>query len=100
MTRLDAPARPERLAVLRLLVGGFAVAWLAGRAGHLLSFRHFDAVRFEPVGVVTALDRPLADGLLVGLVVATIAASLAFVAGWRFRVTGPVFAVLLLAATT
>ena len=100
MSRLVAPAPPARLAVLRLLVGGFALAWVVGRAPHLVSFRHFDAVRFEPVGIATALTGPLAGGVLIGLVLATMAAGVAYVAGWRFRLTGPAFAVLLLAVTT
>ena len=98
--RLLVPAPPERLAVLRLLVGGFGLVWVAGRAGHLASFGSFDAARFEPVGVVTLLGDPLGSAALTALVVVAVATGAAFVAGWRFRWTGPAFAVLLLVLTT
>ena len=102
--RLDgywlAPAPAERLALLRILVGGFGVLYLAVFGWNLVSVAGFEGSQFEPVGVVGALGSPLAASLVYGLVVATFVAGLGFVAGWRFRLSGPAFALLLLAVTS
>jgi hypothetical protein len=99
-TRLDGwwrtPAPATRLAVLRLLVGGFALAYVVIRAPHLASYASFDDSQFAQVGVATLLSGPLPDLAVRLLVPATIASGVAFVAGWRFRVSGPAFALLLL----
>lgn len=91
-----APAPAERLAMLRLLVGAFAVGYVALRVEHLANLTDFRSSQFEPVGVVALLDGPLPDGLVRILPAATILAGLGFVAGWRFSLSGPVFAALLL----
>jgi len=97
---LLAPAPPERLAALRILVGVFAVGYLLVRTPHLFTVADFDADRFEGVGVLADLGAPLASSVFRALVVGTILAGIAFVVGWRYRVTGPLFAVLLLVVTT
>ena len=56
--RSDAP--PERLAALRLLVGGFATVYLAARVVHLISFVDFAPPSFAPAGV----GRPLLGAAL------------------------------------
>ena len=94
-----APAR--RLALLRVLAGGFALGYLLVRAPHLASFATFDASRFRPVGIVSMLiDSPLDAWVVRSLVVAAVAAGFGYVAGWRFRVFGPLFAMLLLWVTS
>ena len=95
---VDAPAR--RLGLLRALVGTYAVGYLIVRGPHLASFGGFSETRFAPVGVAGVIDSPLPAGLVTLLVVATILAGVAFAAGWRFRVSGPAFALLLLWVTT
>jgi Vitamin K-dependent gamma-carboxylase len=95
-----APAPPERLAALRILVGLFGVGYLLARTPHLFTVADFDASRFEAIGVLAGMDTPLASGLFRALVVGALLAGVAFVGGWRFRVIGPLFAVLLLVATT
>ena len=102
--RLDgywlAPAPAERLALLRILVGGFCALYLAVFGLNLVSVAGFEGSQFEPVGVVGALGSQVAAPLVYGLVVATFVAGLGFVAGWRFRLSGPAFALLLLAVTS
>ena len=90
----------QRLAVLRVLVGGFAVVHLIVRAPHLRQLARFDAVRFDPVGPLGFLDRPLSPALVDVLLVAAIAVGLAFVAGRAMRAVGPCFAVVLLVLST
>ena len=94
------PAPAKRLAVLRVLVGGFAVGYVVIRAPNFVSYASFDDSQFAPVGVATLLDGPLSGVLLRLLVAATVVVGVAFLAGWRFRFSGPAFAVLLLALMT
>jgi hypothetical protein len=91
-----APAPAERLAALRILVGAFAFIYLCVRALHLQNVAHLAAAQFRPVGVVAVLSSPLPLWAVRGLVAASIAAGAAFVAGYRFRISGPLFAALLL----
>jgi hypothetical protein len=93
---LRAPAPPERLAALRLLVGGFGLVYLCARAVHLQRFEHLAAANFAPVGVASILTAPLPTWAARALVAGAIASGAAFVAGHRFRVTGPLFGALLL----
>ncbi|MGH9027570.1 MAG: HTTM domain-containing protein [Acidimicrobiia bacterium] len=97
---LLTPAPPERLAALRMVIGGFAVGYLLVRLPHLFSVAEFDEGRFDPVGVVGGLDAPLAPGLFRALVVTALVTGVAFVAGWRYRLCAPVFAALLLVVLT
>jgi hypothetical protein len=95
--RVLMPETPaERLAMLRLLVGGYAVVFLIARCLYLMSYADFDRTQFEPVGVVTVLPRPLLPFVVRGLVVATMVMSVPFLLGWRYVVTAPIFAGLLL----
>jgi hypothetical protein len=93
--RPEVPA--ERLALVRILVGGFALFYVVARLPHLLSYGSFAAARFEPVGIVgLLLDAPAPKSLHLALVALTAIAAVPFVLGWRFRATGPLFAALLL----
>jgi hypothetical protein len=91
------PAPGTRLAALRILVGGFALVYLVIRAPHLASFTDFHDSQFAPVGIVgLLLDSPLPDSAVRLAVAFAAAAGLAFVAGWKFRISGPLFALSLL----
>ncbi len=92
------PAPARRLALLRIAVGGFAVIYLVAARTSLV-VTGFADWQFEPVGVVATFDTPLSPAAVRGLYLAAIGAGVAFTAGWRFRVTGPAFAVLLLWVT-
>lgn len=93
-----APAK--RLAALRLLVGAYALVFLLVRFGHFVGVASFSPRQFAPVGPVAILSEPLALAVVVALVAATVLAAVGFVAGWRYRITGPAFAVLLLWITS
>lgn len=92
----SAPA--ERLAALRLVLGGSALVYTIVRAGHLAG--QHSARQFAPVGPLAGLDAPLPPALVIALVAATIALGVAFTIGWRFRITGPAFAIGLLVVTS
>jgi hypothetical protein len=93
-------APPERLAMLRVLAGAFALSYIVIRARAFLSLMDADPSRFEPVGVLSPLGAPVADGVLVGCFIVAVVAGIGFVAGLWFRLSGPLFALLLLALST
>lgn len=95
-----APGPARLLGLFRVLVGGFGTVYLVVRWPNLVSSTGFEARQFEPVGVVSILEQPVGDWLLYALVVGAIGAGVAFTLGWRFGVSGPVFAVLLLVVLT
>lgn len=90
-----APAPADRLAILRMIVGGFALGYLVVMWPNLTSVASFSDQRFEPTGVVSVLNAPLPTDIARLLVVAAIFAGVTFVAGWRYRISGPAFALLL-----
>lgn len=88
-----SPAPATRLAVLRILICGFVVVYLAVNVGEFDRLANRDPVEFEPVGVVGILDRPL-DAWMIWIVLAVTGVSgIAALAGVRFRISGPAFAV-------
>jgi hypothetical protein len=93
---LLTPAPPERLAALRILTSGFALGYLLVRLPHLLDIARLATDtrdRFEPVGPLVVLRDPLPESVAVTTLVLTVALGFAAVAGWRWPVTGPAFAV-------
>lgn len=92
---------PERLALTRAVVCGFATAYVLVRLPHLWAVTDLGPTRFEPVGVVSLLsDGPVGRTLHGVTLAATVAAGLGATVGWRHRVTGPLFGLLLLWALT
>lgn len=90
----EAPA--ARLAVLRILVGAFVLTYLVPRFSMFEQLGRQSGELFAPVGIAMLLRSPLPPLLFDALVAATLAANVAFLLGWRYRISGPVFAVLLL----
>jgi hypothetical protein len=88
----DAPAK--RLAALRVLIGGYGFFYALGRLGALHGVTRYPPSQFRPVGPIVWLDAPLPAPVVVGLIAASLVCGLAFLLGWRFRITGPAFAVL------
>jgi hypothetical protein len=96
MPIVDAVAPPERLAMFRILLGAFSLAYLVIRAPVFLQLGERRA-GFEGVGLAALVDGPV-SGVAVDVTVAiTAVAGVGFVLGWRFRIIGPVFAVGMLA---
>lgn len=93
-------APPERLAVLRILVGAYVVAWsLARLPEHLASAGQPDQ-RWQPVGVWALSDGPPPGPVVTALAVATPVLGLLFATGRWFRGAGPACAAALLALAT
>jgi hypothetical protein len=95
-----APAAPQGLATFRILCGAFAVSYLLVRLAAFTALTGATRSRFEPVGPLATLSGPAADWLVVSAVVLALVTGVAFTAGAWFRVSGPAFALLLLALTT
>jgi hypothetical protein len=93
-----APAR--RLATLRVLVSAFATVFLIVRSSYLFSISALPDARFDPVGVFGWLDEPLPVWLVKGFLAFAVACGCASIIGWRYRITGPLFAVSFLLITT
>lgn len=93
-------APPERLAVVRALVGAYATVYLTVRAPSFLRVAAFAPERFDPVGVAAWLPAPLPPAWAGALFVALLALAPLFALGWRQRLVAPAFALLLLWVTT
>lgn len=92
-----APAPAERLAFVRIVVGLYALIYLAARVPHWLSYAHFPHQQYQPVGLLAWLQpRPFVPVVVYSMVFVTVACGAPFVLGWRQRVFGPLFGFLLL----
>jgi hypothetical protein len=100
VTLVGATAPPERLAAFRVATGVFAVVYLVARLPVFVELREREPAAFDPVGALAPLSGPLPSGVVVGLIVVTLTAGVAYTVGWRFIVAGPIFAVGLLLLTT
>jgi hypothetical protein len=93
-------APPERLATLRIAIGLFAWIYLIARLPHFASFSAMSPSAFRPVGPVGILVAPLPAWSTWTLAILAVASGAAFVIGWRFVITGPLFAATLLWVTS
>ena len=90
-----APAR--RLATFRLLTGAFALAYLLARFPYFLDLADLPASRWDPPLPLAWLGAPPGRAAVVVVLLAAVGVGAAYLVGWRFRVSGPAFAALLLA---
>jgi Vitamin K-dependent gamma-carboxylase len=96
LERFWFPAAPAaRLATLRILVGAFSLWLVATESSVWVRAGRTTSELFQPVGVVAVLSHPLPPAVNEALIIATLVASVLFMLGWHYRVTGPVFAALL-----
>lgn len=90
------PLNAQPLALFRVLTGVFALVYIIWQWQYLTSAASFDASQYEPVGIATLLDQPLASWAALSLLWMSIVLGVAYTLGWRFSLTGPLFAILLL----
>lgn len=91
-----APAPAERLAALRILIGGYALVYIVARMQELVAVARYDRHNFHPIGVVRILDAPVPPNVALAIALGTCVLLGAFVAGYRYRITAPLAAVALL----
>lgn len=94
------PAPATRLAALRLLVMGYATVFLITRVVSFWSATNRPPWQWRPVGVLSPLTTAPSPGVMQVAFVVTVALGVAATAGWRFRFTGPLFALAFLVVTT
>ncbi len=86
---VEAPA--SRLAMLRILTGAWALQYLGRRERMFARVARTDLGLFQPVGLARTLSRPLEPSSFRLLYGTTLAASVAFLGGFRHRWSGPLF---------
>ena len=59
-----------------------------------------DAARWDPPGPLAWMGAPLSPGVAQGVLAVTIVVGIAATLGWRYRISGPAFGILLLAVLT
>jgi hypothetical protein len=91
-----APMPAERLALLRLAIGIYALVYLVSRASHLNAPALFPASSFAPVGIVRLIDQPLASHWVYALFGGAVLTGALFTLGLAYRWAAPLFALLLL----
>jgi hypothetical protein len=91
-----APAPPERLAALRILIGTYALVYLTARLPELYAVARYGAGHFEPVGIVRVLAAPLPPNVVLAIAVATCALLVGVIAGIAPRAIAPLAALALL----
>ncbi len=91
-----SPAPAERLAALRILIGGYALVYIALRLTELVAVARYGRSNFHPIGIVRILDAPLPPNVVLAIALGTCVLLAAFVAGYRYRITAPLAALALL----
>lgn len=86
---------PKRLAIIRMATGGFCLWYLLSRFDMLQRMvKNTDT--FEPVGLLAWMEQPLEVSLFWWIAIVLIALNICYILGWKFKLTGPVFAILVL----
>jgi hypothetical protein len=91
-----APAPASRLALLRIVIGVYALYWITDHFDTYMRNAVTSSSLFDPVGPVALLDSPLPPAVFQAVLIITIVANVLFVLGAAHRFTGPVFGLLLL----
>lgn len=91
-----SPIAPERLAILRVATGLFSLWYLVARFDMMKNIVDNSVSSYEPVGIATLLQQPIAPELFMSLLWVTIALNVAYILGWQFRWTGALFALMFL----
>ncbi len=95
-SRWFAPVPAARPAMLRIAIGLYAFWYLWNRREMLDTMtRNGDPNLYQPVGLTRLHGSRLPVPVVRGIEAATLVANVAFVAGWRHRLAGPVYSGLL-----
>jgi hypothetical protein len=87
-----APIPAVRLACLRIAVGLFGLLYFGLRSKHFLEVRGYSVNAFRPVGPVAFLESPLPAAWVFALHGITLLSALFFTVGFKYRWSGPVYA--------
>ncbi len=86
---------PQRLAVLRIATGLFGLWYLLSRFNMLQRVvKNTDA--FEPVGILNWMSKPIPSEIFWWITIGVILLNILYIIGWKFKITGPIFALVIL----
>ena len=85
---------------MRILMGAYGAGFAAVRLPHHLDLARLEVRRFEPIGIWSALSSPLPVWVVLVLGLASVATGVMATVGWRYRLSGPAFAMFMLALIT
>jgi hypothetical protein len=85
-----------RLAILRIVVGLAALDYLAPHFDYYSAIAASSRSLFEPTGLARILSAPVPVDLFQVIMACMLLTNVAFILGWRFDRTGPIYAALLL----
>lgn len=94
------PLPPERLALVRILVGLFGLIYLMVRIPAFVRLGSMPARDFDPVGPLMMLPGPVPTGLLLVALGTGLLSGVGFVRGAKYRWSGPAFALSLVFLTS
>ncbi len=86
---------PQRIALLRIATGCFSLWYLLSRFD-MLQKMTANTEAFNPVGILSWMDKPLPSEVFWWISTGIIVANILYIIGWKFRVTGPIFGLLVL----
>lgn len=86
--------------MFRILLGTFTSGYLLVRLPVFLSLIDGRPSRFEPVGILSGVTRPLPGLLVAAVIAAALVSAVGFTVGWRHRLSGPGLAFSMLVLTT
>lgn len=90
------PLLPQRLALLRIATGAFSLWYLLNRVNLFSHLSESGEAMFAPIGAAWWLESPLPDSWVQIFLGITLLLNIAYLLGWKFRWTGPLFAMSLL----
>ncbi len=86
---------PQRLALLRIATGLFSLWYILSRFDMLHKMAK-NIESFEPIGVLSWMREPLSSEVFWWISVGVILLNIGYIIGWKFKYTGPAFAVVAL----
>ncbi|WP_235010878.1 DCC1-like thiol-disulfide oxidoreductase family protein [Aquimarina sp. AU119] len=86
---------PQRLALLRIATGLFSLWYLLSRFDMLQKMgKNLEA--FDPIGVLSWMKHPISPELFWWISIGVILLNILYIIGWKFKSTGPAFAIVAL----
>jgi len=98
--RVSGTSPAQRLALLRIVVGAYALLFTLVRFPHLWNAAGYPTRRWDPVGILSPLSTSPSALVVRSLLLVMVPVGCGYVLGWRYRITGPAFALLFLVITT
>jgi len=87
---------PERLSIFRIIVGLYCLYYNFNKYNYFKSFGIKLDYLYDPVGVLTLFNNPPETLIINIILIAALISNIFFILGFLFRISGPVFSILLL----